>query len=280
VNDDAEFERLSAAKLVFPQPKVMLFWRAEGEFKRIANNDFSAGPLLSIRKKIDEYRALIQNGTNELHQLADAVEWHAQARNDTVRKLRKLRLAYAEAKVQLALFIKAKQALTDEIKELQETVATAKNATVDTPESLLRNEIVSLGATARARSQIAAAMALQKAMSHLTATYKAFLATLKRLAKRTGQSVKVNTQPVKGYALATKKLIDDLKKHDADSQKLRTKASSALRAAIRYRAKEKGAIHDLQRVNAALADEKKRLRHVQKVYNSLKQQLEKLHKKP
>jgi len=254
----------------FPRSKVSLFWKGDGELKRLANTDFLLGHIFTLRERIDGYRGLLKNATNEMEQLSDLTQWHKTQSGVTTTSINKWKSRYDDGKVKLALLKKTTQLLGQERTELQAQVNRTRVRRIGTTEQILRHELVSMGGDARARSELATTLALQKAMKHVTEAYTYYVHMLQTILGQNATALKGIDGDLIGFQENVKKISDEMRVLDSESSRLRRLASKHLRAAIRERENERRHVHEIHRLNAWIKDEERRLAHAQEMYRQAK----------
>jgi len=254
-----------------PIPRLSVAWRGVRRIRNLTNEDFLKGHIYTLGEKIWGFRRLLHNATNEMAQMRNLTMWHHDARNLTHAQWEDVTFKYEQAKLTQTLLKRAGHLLKRELKMLQRQFNASSTPGLSKIENQIKEDLLAIGSSPRALSQILATLAVQRAMKRVTALYRRYVHFLQRLAARRGKTLTLTVAAIDGFNDAVKRISEELKDLDGQVLKLRRKTSRHLRRAILKRGHERAKRFAVKKLKAGVADEKKRLHRAKKMYKRTKE---------
>jgi len=256
-----------------PIPKVQVFWKGNRRIKKLSNKNFLKGHIYTLGEKIYGLRTLINNATVEMSTLANLTAWHHNALNLTRGQLEDIQSKYSDAKLRQVLLQKATTLLKLELRSLKKQFNISKTVPLRKIENQIKYDLLSISSSPRARSQLLATLALQRAMKRVTRLHRRFVRFLKYLARRDGKILALSLAPISGFNESVKRISAELKDLDSQILKLRGKASTILRRAILKRGHERAEAFAARTLRAWVKDESRRLKRAKKMLRRTREAL-------
>jgi len=257
--------QIPQTKDIPPMPKLKVVWKGDRRLRKLGNENFLKGHIYTLGERIYGYRTLIAQATAEMGLLANLTNWHHHALNLTRGQLEDVQSRYAEASLKQVLLTKATKLLNRELLRLQNQFNASKAIPLQKVENQIKHDLLSIGSSPRARSQLLATLALQKAMKRVTRLHRRFVQFLKYLSKRDGKVLSVSFAPLAGFNESVKRISEELKDLDNQIMKLRNKTSRILRRAILKRGHERAEAYAVRKLKRWIRDETRRLARAQKM---------------